>query len=404
MDNCVRLGDVVSIQRGTTYKSALLGQPGPVLLGLGTIERHGGFRADKLKTYGGDSPEALLVRPGQLYASLKDVTQTADLLGAVAMVPRNGQVGRLTQDTVRLDLTSDVVSPDYLYWILRTPEYREYCRGHATGTTTMGLSREDFFAFQLPIPDEGRMTLTRLLGALDDKIAATDKAAQVAFALAHSIVLEVLHTDNGMGGMSTTFGLLGDLFDGPHATPTRCSEGPYFLNISSLTAGRLDLAESDHVSEADFSGWTRRVTPQEGDLLFSYETRLGEAALMPGGVRACLGRRMALLRPDRKRVIPEFLLHFYLSPSFQRTISERTVHGATVPRIGLATMGEWEVEIPVFEQQQCVADQLRSLHAVVDHSDVESAQLAGVRDKLLPLLMSGKVMVKDVETAVAEVV
>jgi len=45
------LGDVVTLVRGTTYKSAQLGQPGPVLLGLGTIQRNGGFRADSLKTY-----------------------------------------------------------------------------------------------------------------------------------------------------------------------------------------------------------------------------------------------------------------------------------------------------------------------------------------------------------------
>jgi len=47
------LGDYFELQRGTTYKSALLGQAGPVLLGLGSIERNGGFKGDNLKTYGG---------------------------------------------------------------------------------------------------------------------------------------------------------------------------------------------------------------------------------------------------------------------------------------------------------------------------------------------------------------
>lgn len=143
-----------------------------------------------------------------------------------------------------------------------------------------------------------------------------------------------------------TFGDLGHLFDGPHATPTRRKEGPYFLNIASLKSGRLDLSESDHVSIQDFIKWTRRVTPQPGDLLFSYETRLGEAALMPDGIEACLGRRMALLRPDRSVVDPRFLLYFYLSPQFQETIARNTIHGATVPRIGLATMPRWEIAIP----------------------------------------------------------
>ena len=120
--------------------------------------------------------------------------------------------------------------------------------------------------------------------------------------------------------MKLTIGEIGTLYDGPHATPTRRTEGPYFLNIASLRNGRLDLASSDHVSDDDFISWTRRVQPEAGDLLFSYETRLGEAALMPADVRACLGRRMALLRPNRSLVDPRFLLYFYLGPDFQSTI------------------------------------------------------------------------------------
>ncbi|HCG56812.1 MAG TPA: restriction endonuclease subunit S [Brevibacterium sp.] len=154
---------------------------------------------------------------------------------------------------------------------------------------------------------------------------------------------------------------IGELFDGPHATPKRIDEGPYFLNISSLDAGRLDLSQSDHVSDEEFKKWTRRVTPQEDDLLFSYETRLGEAALMPGGVAACLGRRMALLRPDRERIVPRFLLYYYLSPHFQDLIQQRQIQGATVPRIGLATMGEWPISIPSLENQRAISDVLGAL-------------------------------------------
>ena len=154
---------------------------------------------------------------------------------------------------------------------------------------------------------------------------------------------------------------IGTLFDGPHATPARRSEGPYFLNIASLNSGRLDLAESDHVSEDDFERWTRRVEPAGGDLLFSYETRLGEAALMPAGVRACLGRRMALVRPDRRVVDPRFLLYFFLSPSIQRLIEQNTIHGATVNRIGLATMPDWPIEIPDLNVQRAIAEVLGAL-------------------------------------------
>lgn len=164
------LGDYFTLQRGTTYKSRLLGLPGPVLLGLATFQRNGGFRTDSLKTYGGESPAKLLVHPRELYLSLKDVTQSADLLGAVARLPRDHAPGRLTQDTVKLEPKGSDVPLDYLYWLLRTPQYRSYCRAHATGTTNLGLARDDFLAFPAPEPTPIQQKIVETLDALDDKI------------------------------------------------------------------------------------------------------------------------------------------------------------------------------------------------------------------------------------------
>ncbi|MEU4803062.1 restriction endonuclease subunit S [Actinosynnema sp. NPDC023587] len=103
--------------------------------------------------------------------------------------------------------------------------------------------------------------------------------------------------------------------------------------------------------------------------MFSYETRLGEAALMPEGVTACLGRRMALLRPDRSVVDPRFLLYLYLSPSFQRIIATNTIHGATVPRIGLATMPAWKIEIPDLPVQGAIAEVLGAFDNKISTND-----------------------------------
>ena len=148
------LGELVRLTRGTTYKSSLKDLPGPVLLGLGSIERNGGFRDDKLSTYGGDSPAHMVLGPGDLYVSLKDVTQSADLLGAVARVPPHVPRGRLTQDTVKLNFNDSTTSRHIVYRTLLSTEYREFCRAHATGTTNLGLPREDFLSYPIIEPAE----------------------------------------------------------------------------------------------------------------------------------------------------------------------------------------------------------------------------------------------------------
>ena len=100
------------------------------------------------------------------------------------------------------------------------------------------------------------------------------------------------------------------LYDGPHATPQPSDQGPIFLGIKNITDdGMLDLSDIRHISEDDFPEWTKRVTPQQGDIVFTYEATLNRYAIIPEGFRGCLGRRVALIQPDLARVDTRFLLY-----------------------------------------------------------------------------------------------
>jgi type I restriction enzyme S subunit len=166
--------------------------------------------------------------------------------------------------------------------------------------------------------------------------------------------------------LETTVGAVCKVFDGPHATPTRLDVGPIFLGITSLNKGRIELSTSDHLSEKDFIKWTRRVTPQQGDVVFSYETRLGEAAMIPEGLRCCLGRRMGLLRPDPEKLDSRFLLYYYLGPEFQNVIKERTIHGSTVERLALIEFPKFPLRIPPLPTQRAIAHILGTLDDLIE--------------------------------------
>src|SRR5699024_7893948 len=108
----------------------------------------------------------------------------------------------------------------------------------------------------------------------------------------------------------------------------------------------------------DLPKWTKRVTPNPGDTLFSYETRLGEAAHWPHNVSSALGRRMGLLRPDPEIVEPRYLTLMFLGPHFQEVIREKTIRGSTVDRISIGDMPTWPVVLPPLEYQRLLADVL----------------------------------------------
>ncbi len=161
-------------------------------------------------------------------------------------------------------------------------------------------------------------------------------------------------------------GSICDIYDGPHATPPKQDKGFVFSGISSLGSdGRIDSAHFEYISENYFKKWTKRIEPKYEDIVFSYETKLGVAAIIPKGFKCCLGRRMGLLRP-KLGIYPRFLLYAYLAPEFQKTIHERTFHGSTVDRIPLKEMSSFPVTLPPITEQKAIAAVLSSLDDKID--------------------------------------
>ena len=182
------VGDYVSLQRGNTYSGKLVGEPGPALLGLGSIEPGGGFRPDKYKTFGGECPAKLMLLPGDVYVALKGATKDGSMVGSVARLPEYIPAGRLTQDTARLDFfdqNPEIVN--HLYWILRTPQYRQYCDGRVTGSASASFSRDDFLSYPVPPITSISKALVHLFEALETKIDLNRRMNETLEAIAQAL-------------------------------------------------------------------------------------------------------------------------------------------------------------------------------------------------------------------------
>jgi type I restriction enzyme S subunit len=159
------------------------------------------------------------------------------------------------------------------------------------------------------------------------------------------------------------------IYDGPHATPQESNEGPIFLGIKNITEdGRLDFSETRHVSEHEFPKWTRRVTPEQGDLVFTYEATLHRYAIIPDGFRGCLGRRVALIRPNPSLADSRFLLYYFLSHAWRRVVEGNVVSGATVDRIPLERFPTFPLALPPVSIQRDVASILSAYDDLIENN------------------------------------
>lgn len=172
--------------------------------------------------------------------------------------------------------------------------------------------------------------------------------------------------------MSWTTYSVGDLcevFDGPHATPTPSLEGPIYLGITSIRHdGTIDFENSKRISYEDYPKWTKRVIPQESDVVFSYEANLESFAIIPEGFEGCLGRRMAIMRPNKEKIEPRFLYYYLLSPKWKAVIAQKTVLGATVNRIPIATYPSFPIDIPSLEEQRRIAGILSAYDSLIENN------------------------------------
>lgn len=173
------------------------------------------------------------------------------------------------------------------------------------------------------------------------------------------------------------------LYDGPHATPPRSEKGAIFLGISNVTSdGHLNLDDIKYIAEQDLPKWTKRVTPQAGDIVFSYEATLNLYAMIPEGFWGCLGRRMALIRPDENKAIGKFLFYYFFSEEWRATVASNTIVGATVDRIPIAKFPDFLISLPPLETQKKIASVLSAYDDLIENNQKQIKLLEEAAQRL----------------------
>ena len=162
-------------------------------------------------------------------------------------------------------------------------------------------------------------------------------------------------------------GDIATVFDGPHATPKKIAEGPIYLGLDGITDdGRFNPSGFAHLSEDDYVIWTRRVTPQEDDIVFSYEATLGRYVLIPKDFYGCLGRRLGIVRCDKAKVNPRCLYYFFLSPEWTHFTQSHKVRGSTVDRLSVDDFPGYEIPLPSLEEQNRAVDAIFPVDQKID--------------------------------------
>jgi type I restriction enzyme S subunit len=274
------------------------------------------------------------------------------------------------------------VSAEWLQLALTAPEAKNVINSMLNTTVQATLNLADLKKIPIPMPPTAtRSAIAEVLGALDDKIAANDRILSIADELARH-EFRTACTDAASIPLSS----LARFANGKAYTKHASGTGRVVVRIAELNSG---LGSSTVYNDIEVPE-DNLVRP--GDLLFAWSGSLTAARWY---------RPEAIVNQHIFKVIPsEGVPMWLVNQAVQAKLAEFTAIAADKT----TTMGHIQrrhldqpVLIPSNDTVKELDPLMGALWSRALAAEVESSRLTKTRDELLPLLMSGKIGVRDAE-------
>lgn len=166
------IGELASVRHGFAFPSSGFSEDlvFPTVVTPGNFAIGGGFQTAQPKTFSGEYGPQLVLAPGDVIVTMTDLSKAGDTLGYSAVVPEgrtylhNQRIGKVV---VR---PGAPVLPEFLAWVLRTKEYRDYILQTAAGSTVRHTSPTRIEEYVVRLPDESAQRTA--LKEIDDLLVA----------------------------------------------------------------------------------------------------------------------------------------------------------------------------------------------------------------------------------------
>jgi type I restriction enzyme, S subunit len=141
------------------------------------------------------------------------------------------------------------------------------------------------------------------------------------------------------------------------------AEGPTpfkMIRTTNIRHGRVDVSSVRYVTEDTYKVWTRRQTPQKGDVILTREAPMGEVGMVLTDDKVFLGQRLVSYRANSAKLDKHFLLFALQSGDLQGQIHAKA-SGSTVQHMRVPDTKNLLLATPRMAKQREVVAQLASL-------------------------------------------
>lgn len=405
------LGSGLSVRHGFAFKGEFFNEmEGPyIVLTPGNFHDGGGFKekSGKEKFYDGPVPDSFLLRAGDIIVAMTE--QSYGLLGSTATIPEDDRY--LHNQRIGLIDVHDrqLLSERFVYHLMNAPVVRHQIQATATGSKVRHTAPNRICALRAKLPSVGTQSvIADILDSIDNLIENNRQRIEVLEEMAQAIYREWFVHFRYPGHEDATFvdSPLGPIPEGWKISELRqmahvnaesrkpsADETIRYLDISCL--GDRTLSTPHELNGATAPGRARRCV-QPGDVVWSMvrPNRRAHALLMEPGEDWIASTGLAVL--TARSVSSAFLFESVSSPKFSDYLVSQE-GGSAYPAVKPIDFETALITRPYPEIDLKFETVTRPLHHEAWTLRVESDSLGGLRDLLLPKLVTGEIDVSALD-------
>jgi len=397
-----RLGDILSIKSGFSYKGKFIGTGNSLLLGMGCVSFKEKFLMSGARPYSGPYDERYKVHSGDIVLATRQQSDNLPILAMPAMVPDSLKDKDIVIGTnlYKVEITDTTFSNVYIYWLLKTKRYVNYIAGVKTGTTVSMVTKKNVedFTFFAPTDHKEREEIASIISSLDNKIAVNNKICENLEAQAQALFkhwfIDFAPFKEGKF-VESELGMIpeGWRVGSPYEYVDFIYGAPYKSNLFNDKKEGLPLIRIRDLKDCSPQFYTPEILPKTeyvkaGDVLAGMDAEF--APYLWKGQKGLLNQRVCKIKPKNTSIGRLFCM-LLVKPQLLFVQAVKT--GTTVSHIGKSDIDRFKVVLPPFEEVvkfSKIGEEI--LEAIVTLS-AENLRLSTLRDTLLPKLMSGQIKV-----------
>lgn len=153
--------------------------------------------------------------------------------------------------------------------------------------------------------------------------------------------------------------------DGAHNSPKSVEQGKYMASVKDFTGYDINFSSCRMISEKDYEKLRQQgCVPEYDDILVGKDgARFFEDIIIyRQSEKPALLSSIAILRTNKRKVLPEFLYYTLKTPSVRKDVRDNYGSGSAIPRIVLKDFKRMPIVYPSIQEQQ----RLISICVVID--------------------------------------